>query len=217
MALEHKFEIEEQEGCKEIYFVDSTGDYDVTLNPTGYGTPNLGSDAIVAVQVIITPYGDAVGYTFDFTVVTNIITVATVTAPDGTVTDILADLVSTAWPWIVDVNPLIIIGDYLGFGTDSEITSGGFNIEYIIDEGAEQFSFDEDHLIACQVCCCVRNAAADLEATNCECQAEKLNNAINAQIFFDAAVWATEGGEIDKGVANLAMAKKLCEGKCTNC
>lgn len=218
MALELKFTNEEQDGCKEIHFTEETGTYNVSTNPGGYDSPNMDSNLVIKAEIVVLPHGDTIGYTFTFTILNKVITAATVTDPSGTVTNILADLTSNVWPFIVGVNPFIIKGDYLGFGTDSEIESNGYNISYEVTDNPGNVEItDQDELWVCQVCCCVRSAFSALKATACDCQRDALSQAQDSQAFLDAAIWSTEAGEIDKGVELLAMAKRLCEGNCTNC
>lgn len=218
MALEIAFTVTESDDCLEWDVVDSTGNYNVTTTPGGYGAPNTASSAIVSVIINVLPYGETVPTIFTLTVATNVVTAATWTAPDGTVTNILADLAYTVFPF-TEAAPFTIYGEWMGNGEDSELTAGAYNFEYIIatSGGALTYNTDIDQLITCQVCCCVRSAAVDLDATDCKCNKDKVDKAVRASIFLDSAIWAMENAEIEKSVNNLAMAKAICSGECKNC
>lgn len=217
MALEIQHKISENDGCKSWNFTDETGDYNVTTNPTGYGYPNMSSSAITLATIYILPHNYTVGFLFTFTIVSNTITVVTITFPDGTVTDITSLLASTVFPFIENVNPFAIIGDWLGYGIDSEIISSAYYIEYNVSDGTNTYTSSSDEIIVCQVCCCVRNAEADLDSTDCECQNDKIEKTMRSAIFLDSAIWAMENGDVEKSYTNLMTAKELCSGKCSNC
>lgn len=207
--------IEEQDGCLEWHFTDTAGVYSAT-NTGGYGTPNVASSAITSATLLVLPYGSTVGYTFTFTIASSVIANATVTDPAGTVTNILADLTYTAFPFAT-ATPFIVIGEWMGNGADSELTASAYYFEYNVSDGTNTYTNSINQLITCQVCCCVRNSQSDLVATDCSCQEPKIETAMRATIFLESAIWAMENGEVDKSYTNLMMAKSLCEGSCTNC
>ena len=214
--FELSHDIEEQEGCKEIILWDDSGTYNATTNPTGYGAPNIASADVTEATILITPYGSTVGYLFTLTIVTNVITDAIVTDINGTVTNILADLTWDVFPF-TETKPFIITGALLGNGADSQITFGAYDIEYNITDGTNVYVSTSEELIVCQVCCCVKNAAADLEVTDCSCQDGKADKAYMSKIYLDSAIFAMENGDVTKAVTNLNYAKELCEGKCKTC
>ena len=207
----------EQDGCLLWHFVDNTGTYNVTTNVGGYGTPNLASSAVTSATLYILPYGYATGWTFTFTIVTNVITACSVTSPSAVVTIITTDLVNTIFPF-TEATPFVINNEWFEGEADSEIASSTYYFEYNVTNGTDTYTSSADRVIVCQVCCCVRNAEADLDATDCECQNSKVESAMRGQIFLDSAIWAMEDGDVEKSYANLMFAKKLCEGNgCSNC
>lgn len=218
-TFELKHYIEEQDGCKKIYFVDSTGTFnevvDGETNTTGYESL-VTSDSITSASITITPYGYTSGYVFDFVIATNVITDATVTDPNGVVTNIFADLLFDTFPFSAD-KPFIILNEWLGGEEDSEFPFGQYDIEYNVSDGTDTYTSSSENLVVCTVCCCVNNAASNLEATDCECQNDALDKASNLRMFLDAAIYAAENGEMDKARNLLTTANDLCQGKCTNC
>ncbi len=215
LILEHTIE-ENDDGCLTWDFVDSTGAYVAVTNVGGYGTPNVASSAITSATILIIPHGYTTGYTFTFTIASNVITACTVTAPDGTITTITADLTSTVFPFTT-ADPFVIIGEWLGYGEDSQITSSTYYFEYNVTDGSATYTSSADRVIVCQVCCCVRNAQADLDATECSCESPTIEKVMRSQMFLDSAIWAMENGEVEKSYTNLMAAKTLCEGGCQSC
>ncbi len=216
MAFELASILEEQEGCKEWYFIDSTGTYNATTNPTGYGAPNVASANVTTATLYILPYSYTTGWLFTFTIISGDITACTVTAPDGTVTNIFADLQYTVFPFS-ETNPFVVISDWLGMGEDSELTSSVYSLEYHILGSVFDHVFTEDVVVVCKTCCCVASAAADLAVTECSCEDEKLEKAMEARIYLDSAIYAMENGEVDKSYTNLMHAQEVCTGKCKSC
>ncbi len=215
LILEHTLE-ENADGCLTWDFVDSTGNYSASLVPGGYGAPNLASSAVTSATILIVPHGYTTGYTFTFTIVSNVITVAKVTDPAGVITTITEDLTSTVFPFTT-ADPFVIIGEWLGYGVDSQITSSTYYFEYNVTNGTDIYTSSADRVIVCQVCCCVRNAEADLDSSECSCESPTIEKVMRSQIFLDSAIWAMENGEVEKSYTNLMTAKKLCENGCSDC
>lgn len=216
MALELKLLLDEEDGCKSWNFIDDTGAYNATENPTGYGAPNTASSAVTGATIYVLPYGYTTGWLFTFTIATNVITACTVTDPAGTVTNIFADLESTVFPF-TEADPFVIISDWLGMGEDSELTSSVYHFDYGISGTTFNHDTSEDMTIVCQICCCVRNAGTDLKGADCECEDEKVDKAAEAAIYLQTSDWAMENSEPDKAYTLLMRAKELCEGKCGSC
>lgn len=216
MAFEHKIKVDETSNCKEINLFEETGNYNITTNPTGYGAPNVASSAIVSQVIKFLKYGTTTPVIFTFTIAANVITAATRTATDGTVTNILADLASTAFP-IAEADPFVITGEYLTEVADSDIDSDAYYIESTVSTSTVPYTFTVDQLLTCSACCCVASAQADLKASDCKCDPKKAMNAFYARVYLDAAVYAMEREEVDEAHNNIVEAKERCQGNCTTC
>lgn len=216
MALEILEAVTEQEGCKKWNFVDTTGVYNSVSNPTGYGDPNMESSAVTMATITIISHGYITGYLFTLTIVAGEITGCTVTAPDGTITDIFADLLAVVFPF-TEAAPFTILNEWLGGEEDSEFISNHYNFEYNVSNGTTTYTTDSDKLMVCAACCCIHNMQANLDPTECECQSEKIENATRAQIFLDSAIFAMEEADVDRSYDLLQAAMNLCSEKCTNC
>ena len=219
MALEVSLSVLESEDCQSWDVVDTAGTYSAVapINLTGYDTPNLASADVIKATILVIQYGQTTGYTFTFTIATNVITAATLTDPNGDITIITADLTYTTFPFTTAA-PFVLIADWLGFGTDSEFESDAYYLEYnVTADNITVYTGSSDELIVCATCCCVRGMAADLDDCSCENKDNALDNAVKAQIFLDSAIWSMGNGEVDKSVVNLNTAKTLCTGGCEGC
>ncbi len=219
MALEIKNILDESDDdlCKSWNFWDDSGNYNAITNTTGYGAPNLAKSAITGSTLTIIPFGYTTGYLLTFTVVNLVVTAATATAPNGTVTNILADLATTTFPFTED-EPLVIISDWLGMGEDSELTSSAYNLTYTVnDVTPTTYTSVSDELIVCQVWVLTHNRAADLASGSCDCEGEEIELAMRAQMMLDSAVAAMENGDVEKSQANLTYSKELATTKCKGC
>lgn len=57
MAIEFKFFIEESADANSFVFYDLTGDYDVNINPTGWGTPNFDYGDVTSASLSMRLFG----------------------------------------------------------------------------------------------------------------------------------------------------------------
>ena len=122
-------------GCSELNLVDSTGEYSALTNPLGYGLPSGPSTTdVTGCEIVVTLNTLGTTLTYDFTIASGVVAAATLAIGSGTPTSILSSLTSTAWPFIVDVNPFNLVGDY-GV-TIPEFTDEIFKVEYNITEEA---------------------------------------------------------------------------------
>ncbi len=215
MAFELSCEVEESDDCKSWDFIDNTGVYNVTTNPTGYGSPNVASTAIILATIDLYFYGSTVPYTFTFTIASGTITACTVTPPSGTAVSIFADLAFTSFPFS-EAAPFTILPEWIGLAEGASMTYGAIHIDYNVNNGSINYSTDLDELISCSVCCCITNMEADLDARE-GCTGEAINNAMMARIWLDSAVYAMEQEDVDKAQANLLYAQQLCTGGCPGC
>lgn len=219
MGLERSIEIEETDECSVVNIIETTGDYDVSLNPTGYGTPNFASASATLMTLIVLAYGQTTGYTFTFTLASGVITACTVTDPAGTITDIYADLTWTVFPFTED-QPFVLNSSWIGYAEDEAITSGAFNFESEVTDGTDDnnYTATSDDLLVCTTCCCVKNMEADLDPECCDgCGDDALNKVRKARVFLNGAIEAMARGEVDKSQLQLLLAQEICSGKCKTC
>lgn len=213
MAFKLLFELDEEDGCSLWNVEDTSGVYNVTTNPTGYGAPNVESTAITSATFLVYQYGSTVPYTFTFTIGAGVITALTVTAPDGTVTNIFADIVNTAFPF-TETLPFVINPQWLGLAADASFVSSAYRFEYNVTDGTDIYSDSVDQLITCATCCCVNNMEINLDDCSCKGSAGKK---FMAKMFLDEANWAMEQEDVDKAQTILLFVQGLCTGANCNC
>lgn len=217
-GLAINFNLEEIDGCQQWSLSDTTGTYDAVTNPTGWETPNPATTDSMVVTFLIKKYGDTVGYLITLTMVGGIITVFTITDPLGNVVNWLPTLSSTNGFIANDGNPLIITPSMIGVtDTDATFDADCYYFEENITIAGTIYTASEDQLITCSQCCCLENMNAALEPTDCECQNEKIEKTVRANIFLDSAVEAMEFGDVDKSHDLIVKSKELCGSKCNNC
>jgi len=214
MALENFITITENDGCQSINFIISTGSYNATTNPGGFGVPNPASSVMTSMTILVLPYGFTAGYTFTFTLSSNVITAATSTAPNGTITDIYSSLTSTVFPFSSDA-PFVITGAMLGYGTSSQIPSDCFYFEMNMSDGTTTYTATLDYLTTCVACCCVRTMEAALDG-DCDCEADNVKSAARGRILLNCAIWAMEDNSVDKAHTIINKVTEIC-GKNCNC
>jgi len=216
MALEVLETISETRGCRDIHFWDITGTYDASTNPTGYGDASTVVTSTVDGAIItLYPEGYESPIVFTFVIANLVITSATVTAVDGTVTALT--LVNTAFPF-TEALPFIINGSDLGNGDDSELTLGAYKLEYeVLVAAAVVGNSSSDYLIACQVERAVKNAQGALDTPTCDCNDGEVIAAFKSRVLLDSAKYSMENGEPVKAGETLAYAFALANGECKTC
>lgn len=213
MALENFITITENDGCQSINYIDGTGNYSAS-NLSGYGTPNPASSVMTSVTVLVLAYGYTTGYTFTFTLASNVITNATSTAPDGTITNIYSSLTSAVFPFSTAA-PFVITGAMLGYGTASQIPSDCFYFEMNMSDGTTTYTSSLDYLTTCVACCCVRKMEAALTG-DCDCEDDNVKSAIKGRVLLNSAIWAMEDGSVDKAHTIINKVTEICGASC-NC
>lgn len=212
--------------CQAFEISDDTGSYNATTNPGGYGGGvNIPSNSVQSNIIRIYQYGETVPTTFTFTVLLNVVTAATWTTPAGVVTNILADLTSTVWPFSTATsNTLSISNEWLGFDEDENISDQVWTISYEITgtytNGGADYDYalitSNDELVDCNTRCCIKKMAAALKPNCCEC-GDKLMTYLKAKAMQEAAVASADVGEYDAAQKAIEKAAEICDNNCQGC
>lgn len=212
MALELLSTVESEDGCVGFVFTDTTGVYNVTTNPGGYGAPNPESNIVNEATISLYPPLATVPYLFTFTIETGNLAAATVTAPDGTVTNILADLSGITFPFDAD-NQIHILETYLGVTDGDMVTDGVWTSVYEITlEDASTYNTTTYPMSICSTSCCINKMFVNLSDCGCGCAAEKAALSANAKLM--SAIAAADLGMMTQAQENLTKAKEMCDGEC---
>ncbi len=195
------------EACTTMTMWDDTDDY-------GGGTVTTAS--VQSVVVVVNNKSTGTTFTYTFTVSSGTITAATATLDSGTPVDILSQLDSAAWPFIVDVNELDLWKTYTNF-TQPDFDDAVYQIEYtIIRTIAEAYSYTTSvaEMRTCDICCCVSKMWAGLDV-DCSCADSAMEKANEADTWLQVALASADMGDVTKAVAALKKAEYLCE--CGGC
>jgi hypothetical protein len=213
MALLPKYTITQSTDCSYIYYIDSTGSYS-ELNPEGYGAPNPTAASVITYVLEILQPEATIPFTFTFTIVNLVITACTQTDPDGTVTNIYADLLSTVFPF-TSTYPFKITGEMLTGEEDSLLDDGVYNADIsLTSTGPATVTNDQDFLLQCQVCKCKDQKFAELSPADCNCECGKIEKLMSIDAFIQAANSAMDVGYSAEAQVNITKAADLCEGDC---
>lgn len=215
MALELLSTVESEDGCVGFVFTDTTGVYNVTTNPTGYGTPNPSSNDVSQATISLYPPLATVPYIFTFVIETGNLASATVTAPDGTVTSIFADLTGITFPFDAN-NQIHILPEYLGFEELAMVTDGVWTSVYeITDEDSSTYNTTTYPMSICSTSCCIQKMFVNLDDCGCGCAAEKAALSANTKLM--SAIYSANLGMMTQAQENLTKAKEMCDGNCGGC
>lgn len=211
-----------QTGCLGFTFTDTTGVYNVTTNPGGYGAPNPVSNDVNGATISIYTPGSTVPYIITLVITTGNIDSAIITNPDGTTDDITTDVVTTqglVFPLdsTTGNGPLLIDETWIGGTEDESITDGVYTIVYEITfEDTTTYNTTVYTLSKCNACCCISKAYANLSA-NCGCDDNGLKTVQRADAFLQSAVNAANLGLYEAAQTNVDKALEICQGNCTTC
>jgi hypothetical protein len=225
MALELKNTLGEVAGCRVDDVVDSTGTYDATTNPTGWGDASTALINDILSAKIVLYFDDAtIPYIYLLQITNGVITSVTLTLPDLSVNPIV--ITNTVFPFTT-VAPFEITGSHLLADVatlddnDQEINFGRYTLEYYVYDDiaytSEIGSVSSDNLVVCQVERAVKNAQGALDVTGCECDDTDALNAFLARVLLDSAKYASTNGEPDKASTTLDYAYNKAIGECKTC
>lgn len=202
MALDLQINLYLDSTKTNLYLEDTTGTYNASTNPGGYGTPNPTSASITDAKIRVSLGGSQVD--FLFTISSNVITAATVGFVGSTAFNILADLSSTAWPFISGVNAININPAYYE-STLLDIQDGAWNVRYWIS--SETYTTDENFLIDTETNCCV---SKQLLAVNINNKQALVDNLVPLA-FLTTAQYAIDAGLLTKAQEYQEKAAAICE------
>ncbi len=211
-----------QTGCFGFTFTDTTGIYNATTNPGGYGAPNNEVDTISDAIISIYTPGSTIPYIITFVVETGNIFSAIITNPDGTTDNITTDVVTTqglSFPFSTDFgsDSLAIDETWIGGTEDEALIDGVYTISYEITfEDTTTYNTTVYTLSKCNACCCISKAYANLNA-NCGCDDNGLKTVQRADAFLQSAVNAANLGMYEASQTNVDKALEICTNNCKTC
>lgn len=198
-----------------MYMSDNTGNYNVTSNPTGWGSPNPASTTVTTFQVICNWISAGTIVTYNFTVSSGTITVASVTDGEGTVYNCLADLASTAFP-IVDPNFLDLTDTFDDAIALPTLADGQFKLTYKVISASVPFTYTTSTTFfrINSLCCCIKNLRVTAEV-DCPCSNSVISQVNLAEFWLNSALAAIDTGKSDETALNyFTKAQEVCANDC---
>lgn len=202
-------DLEIPNGCTKLLLTDSTGTYNVSTNPLGYGLPSGPTvNNVTGVTVKLTYDTESTYITFTFTVANGVITAATLSVAGGTATNILSSLASTTWPF-TDFD------FFRSYGvTIPSFSLGVYSADYTISGTVSGTSFaftaSESRLNSCEAECCLQKQFADVDL-NCGCNSKKLQELMVTRGYLLAAKYAAQSDDTANAVLALNKADERCD------
>lgn len=195
MALETILRLQTEvceKDCKSFGFSETTGAYDVLLDPTGWGAPNpLTSNATAATLDIYAPGNSSATPTLSVNL-----------------------LATTNFP---NTNPTI---EYLitntALGLSGKLTDGLWVFVYTVTVNTVVYQQTIQKITTCNAKCCVDGLFGAIEDFDCdECKDEAIKRAMDASAFYQGMVSAAGCGKIDKFLKIQKLLSRLCNNtKC---
>lgn len=191
MALETSIDICVKNACTTIVFKETTGQYNLTTNPTGYGSPNPTTASVTsAILSVISP--DNVTYTIDLLDTGNF--------PSS----------NTDYEYEI---PLVDLGNR------TNIEDGYWQFVYTIVTGDEYIA-TKTAIFHCNTKCCVDKMLLNID-TDCDCNElndKKIKNYTKAKAFYDALKHYAYCGNLNKFNNIKLIIDKLCKNiNCKTC
>lgn len=189
MALKLSFSTCPKKGCGSIIFTETTGTYNATLNPTGWGAPNLTLGAVTETHILIT-------------------------LPDGeTIIDILNPVGLPTGTLGLEYE---ILASALDVDT---IEDGLYIIEYTVTDGITVYTTGTKYfLYTCNLDCCVAKIVAKIAtSSDCTCDSTIIKNAVYASALLKG-LKALAGCGDRTAIDNLIIKlNKICGFSSSNC
>ncbi len=205
--------------CTTITVTDSTGAYNVTTNPLGYGLPGgiATTDVSSLIVTVNIQGGSYFTYTFTIDTTDGSVTAATLSLSGGTATNIFASLPATVFP----LSAFDLWGSY-GV-TLPTFGDGIIEVDYTIggsvasgDLPAQDFNYTTSGsmLVPCSGCCCVQKMGLAIDP-DCACSNEAMWNYLRASTYLEIAKFNTQIGKNAVAQSALTKAQEICD--CEGC
>lgn len=191
MALEISFQICQSNTCNSLTFVETTGAYNATSNPTGWGAPNATLASVTSAELEITlASGDS--YTIDL-------------------------LATGLFPTDDTTFEYELTNSDFGYTNGAKIDDQIITFVYTVVANGTTYTQTVYQAFYCQVQCCVYSMFKDLNVTCDACLTSK-TKAIDAYLLLKGLIYSANCGNTTNFNSQLATLQKLCLNQnCQNC
>jgi len=208
MAFELKYSLCEQCDCKEALFNDTSGVYNVSTNPTGYGTPNVESTAITSATIVVTPPSYETPITFTFTISSGTVTAATRTDTFGVVVDVLSLLNTTVFPFVdLTFDSILLFGD----SEQSDLEDGAWLMVYTVSDGTDTYQLNAYNFFICSATRCRDNTAIGFIK-----KTVSKSDAITVFVNYDVLLASVGLKDVSAVNSQIEAMQSICN-PCSNC
>ena len=184
MSIYIDFNIRESDNAREILFNETTGAYNVSTNPGGWGDAENTTDATAAVLKVTPPGG----------------------------TEVTLDLYST-FPTADYTTDNVIRTQDLSLGTDLKFEDGEWLFVYEVTTPLEGVICNtQTILLLGQARICVNCLLADIDI--CDCDGSDLRRALEAKTYLDAATASAAVGDVNKFKSLVDLINNYCAKTC---
>lgn len=170
MGLENKFTFGSCCDCKIVEFTDTTGDWDLVKNQTGFGEFNPPSSGVIGATIRIQKPGSSDVIQLVFTILNNVITDAVRIDQYGDSSNIFSQLNTTDFPFYnLELNTVML------FETSEQVDfeAGAWNVNYVIIYDPETEFYESEAwsyltctLTACSLTLCDKLASGDVSSSD---------------------------------------------------
>jgi hypothetical protein len=185
------------EDCQNLIFTETTGTYNVTTNPTGWGSPNPAtSTAAGAVVTVLVPSGTS--YTFS--------------------------VFASSFPTVTSTQQYLI--NYEDLGMSDGLVDGLYTITYVVPTlqiilgvpTVITYTTILNTMIVCNLECCIDTLLLEIDDWTCDCSKDAKENFLTAHAIFEQIQHSIECGDLDTAGDLVDMAGKICRNEnCSTC
>ncbi len=205
-SLQINFSFCQTNNCRNILLKETTGEYEVTTNPSGYSDP----------ESLTNP---------DSANVTR--TVIDITVPSGTTYTFDSDEIgpSMLFPDPTGEEEMVFEEGELGKSSGDKLDDGEYTLTVTmygtINADADTFTetVTKKYILTCQTRCCIDGLFHDVAQADCgDCKKPKLDKALEAEALLKQVEFASSCGKINMAKKFLAKAQWICNtSNCLNC
>jgi len=183
------FNIQESDNAREFKFTETTGAYDASDNPGGYGAPNDDTTDATSAELKVTPPGGS-----------------------EVVLDLL--VLSALYPTTDKTVEFSIKSQDLGLGQDAQFEDGAWLFKWEIESPNEASTVinTQTILISGKTRCCVFGLLAEIDL--CDCDGTERAFALEAYTYYRALIACAACGNADKFAQILSVIDKYCKCSC---
>jgi len=183
------FNISQSDNAREFKFTETTGAYNASTNPGGYGAPNDATTDATSCILKVTP-------------------------PGGTEASLDLLVLSSLYPTTDRTVEFSIKSQDIGLAVDAQFVDGAWTFQYEIESPNEASTVinTQTILISGMARCCVFGMLADVDL--CDCDGTDLARALEAYTYYRAAIACAACGDSSKFASILSIIDKYCNKQC---